>query len=139
MQKKHGTFGKIVSVLNWSLQALECVFQGAKSSRNCSSQVTQLFGRASKLQKLKLNVEKVLLEGLALYRSHGKCFIGLNENRNKPGIILLLNSTEKSKYPLPWVVIRKIQRRTIVIHPGMSRLTAWTAVPSSQKKEEQRV
>lgn len=40
------------------------------------------------LQKLKLNVEKVLLGGLALYWSHGKRFVSLNENGNEPGIIL---------------------------------------------------
>lgn len=39
-------------------------------------------------QKLKLNVEKDLLKGLALHRSHGKCFISLNDSGNEPGIIL---------------------------------------------------
>lgn len=39
-------FGKNISILNWPLQVLECVFQHAKNSRNFSSQVSQLLGRA---------------------------------------------------------------------------------------------
>lgn len=88
------------------------------------------------LQKLKLNVEKVLLEGLALYWNHGKGFVSLNDNGNEPGIVLFLKSMQKSKYQLPRLVIRKIQRRAIVVHPGMSRLTAWAALPSSQWNEK---
>lgn len=53
-----------------------------------------------KLKKLKLNIVKVLLEGLGLYWSRGWSSVSLNGNRNKPVIVLSVKVHEEVQIPV---------------------------------------
>lgn len=82
---------------------------------------------------------KVLLEGLSLYQSHGKCFVSLNENGTEPGIIIFLKVHAEVQIPVGLASIRKNSKENNSCTSWNFKINSMDCTPKLSIDEKQRV